>query len=67
MAFFSRALVVLSMDFTITRSLGVIGEFACFRGLKLRIVEMILLATAGRVRMRTARQFIVASMRIGSL
>jgi hypothetical protein len=65
--FLSSALVVFSIDFTITRSRGVIGEFACLSGLKLSIAEMILLATAGRLLISTAMQFMVASMRIGSL
>lgn len=42
-------------------------EFACFRGLKLRIVSMILLAMDCRVRIRTARQLSVAFTRIASL
>lgn len=40
--FTSRALVVLSIDFTCTLILGVIGELTCFKGLKLSIAEMIL-------------------------
>jgi len=60
-------LVVFSIDFTITRSLGVIGELACFRGLKFRITFKILLAIWGRERMRMEREFIVASTRTASL
>ena len=59
--FTSRALVVRSIDLIRTRILGVIGELACFKGLKLRIAERILFETAGRVRMRTAMPFKVAS------
>jgi hypothetical protein len=61
-------LVVFSIDFTITRSLGVIlGELACFRGLKFRITFKILLAIWGRERMRMEREFRVASTRTASL
>jgi len=63
----NRALVVLSMDLIITMIFGVIGEFPCFMGLKFRIAEMIFVAIAGRVRMRMARQFKVASTMMGSL
>ena len=40
----SNALVVRSIDLIWTLLLGVMGEFACFNGLKFRIAEMILLA-----------------------
>jgi hypothetical protein len=55
------------MDFTFTRRVGVMGEFAAFRGLKLRMESMILLAIDCRVRIRTARQLKVALTRIASL
>ena len=40
---------------------------ACLNGLKLRMAAMILFAIAGRLRMRIARQFKVASIIMGSL
>ena len=40
---------------------------AVLKGLKLSTAARILFATAGRVRISTARQFSVASMRMGSL
>jgi hypothetical protein len=55
------------MDFTITRSLGVIGELACLRGLKFRITFRILLASWGRARIRMEREFRVASTSKASL
>jgi hypothetical protein len=42
--------------------LGVIGEFASFRGLKFKMAFRILFAMAGRARMRIEREFRVASM-----
>jgi hypothetical protein len=63
----SSARVVRSIDLTITRSLGVIGEFACFRGLKFRIAESILFATAGRVLIKTDSPFNVALIKMASL
>jgi hypothetical protein len=59
----SKDLVVFSIDFTITRSLGVIGELASFRGLKFRITFNILLAIRGRARTRREREFKVALTR----
>lgn len=59
--------VVFSIDFTITRDLGVIGELACLRGLKFRITFRILLEIWGRERMRRERQFRVASISMASL
>lgn len=46
---------------------GVMDVDADLKGLKLRMAERILLATAGRVLIRTARQLSVASMSMGSL
>ena len=63
----SNDLVVFSMDLTITRSLGVIGELACFRGLKFRITVNILFAIWGRARIRMEREFRVASTSTASL
>ncbi len=63
----SNDLVVFSMDLTMTRSLGVIGELACFKGLKFRITFKILLAIWGRARIRIDREFKVASTSTASL
>jgi hypothetical protein len=63
----SKDLVVFSMDLTMTRSLGVIGELACFRGLKFRMTFKILLAIWGRARIKMEREFRVASTRTASL
>jgi hypothetical protein len=63
----SNIRVVFSMDFAITRSLGVMGEFASLRGLKFNMAWRILLAMAGRARMRIEREFRVASMSTASL
>lgn len=63
----SSDLVVLSIDFTMTRIFGVMGELACFKGLKFRMAETILFATAGRVRMRRERELSVASTSTASL
>ena len=63
----SNDLVVFSMDLTITRSLGVIGELACFRGLKFRITVKILFAMWGRARIKIEREFRVASTSTASL
>jgi hypothetical protein len=63
----SNDLVVFSMDLTMTRSLGVIGELACFKGLKFRMTFKILLAIWGRARIRMEREFRVASTRTASL
>jgi len=59
--------VVFSMDLTITRSLGVMGELACFKGLKFKITFKIRFATCGRARIRIERVFKVASIKIASL
>lgn len=63
----SNDLVVFSMDLTITRSLGVIGELACFNGLKFRMTFKILFAICGRARIRMEREFRVASTSTASL
>ena len=65
--FMSNALVVRSIDLIWTLLLGVMGEFACFNGLKFRIAEMILLAIDWRVRRSMLRQLRVALMRTASL
>jgi hypothetical protein len=57
----SSDLVVFSMDFTMTRSLGVMGELACFKGLKFKITFKILLEMWGRARIRIDKEFKVAS------
>jgi hypothetical protein len=59
--------VVFSIDLIITRSFGVIGEFACLRGLKFRMEFKILLEVWGRDRMRMDSVFKVASIRMASL
>lgn len=59
----SNDLVVFSIDLTITRSLGVIGELASLRGLKFRMTFNILLAIRGRARTRREREFKVALTR----
>jgi len=60
-------LTVFSIDFTVTRSLGVIGELACFKGLKFRMTFKILLERLGRARIKVARELTVASTRTASL
>jgi hypothetical protein len=55
--------VVFSIDLTITRSFGVIGELACLRGLKFRMTFNILFAMRGRARIRIEREFRVALTR----
>jgi hypothetical protein len=55
------------MDLTITRVLGVIGELACFRGLKFRMAFKILFAVRGRDRIKKDMEFKVASTRTASL
>jgi hypothetical protein len=62
-----RSLVVFSMDLTITRSLGVMGELASFKGLKFNIAFKILFAIGGRERMSMEREFNVASTSTASL
>ena len=59
--------MVFSIDLTITRSLGVIGELACLRGLKFRMTVKILFARWGRARIRIEREFKVASTSKASL
>jgi hypothetical protein len=63
----SNALVVFSIDLTMTRILGVMGELACFRGLKFKMTFKILLAIWGRARIRMEREFRVASTSTASL
>src|SRR5947209_1972685 len=60
-------LVVFSIDLTITRSFGFIGELANLSGLKLRMALRILLAMGGRARISMERQFKVASISTASL
>lgn len=59
--------MVFSMDLTITRVLGVMGEFASFMGLKLSTAFRILFAVPGRLRIKMDKQFKVASTRRTSL
>lgn len=59
--------VVFSIDFTKTLFLGVIGELASLRGLKLRTAFVILFDVLGRVRIRMDRRLRVASTRRASL
>lgn len=59
----SRERVVFSIDLTITRSFGVIGELACLRGLKFKMTFKILFAIRGRARIRMEREFRVALTR----
>jgi hypothetical protein len=61
------SLVVFSIDLTMTRSFGVIGELASFRGLKVKMAFRILLAIGGRARMSIEREFSVASTSTASL
>jgi hypothetical protein len=63
----SKDLVVFSMDLTITRNLGVMGELADFKGLKFKRIFKILFAIWGRARIRIEREFNVASMSTASL
>lgn len=65
--FISNALVVRSIDLIWTLTLGVMGELACFIGLKVKIAEMILLAMDWRVRRSVPRQLRVALIRTASL
>jgi hypothetical protein len=67
MTFMSKALVVRSIDFMLTRRVGVAGELACLRGLKLRMAFRILFAIDWRDRIKIARQFKVALTKIASL
>jgi hypothetical protein len=50
-----------------TRSFGVIGELASFKGLKVKMAFRILLAIGGRARMSIEREFNVASTSTASL
>jgi hypothetical protein len=59
--------VVFSIDLTITRILGVMGELACLRGLKFRMTFKILFEVWGRARIRIDREFRVASTSTASL
>lgn len=59
----SKDLVVFSIALIITRSLGVIGELACLRGLKFRMTFNILFAIRGRARIKMEREFRVALTR----
>lgn len=63
----SNALVVRSMDLICTLALGLMGELACFIGLKLRIAERILFVIDWRVRSRVPKQFKVAVTSTASL
>lgn len=63
----SSDLVVFSIDLTITRNLGVIGELASFKGLKFKITFKILFAIWGRARIKIDREFKVASTSTASL
>lgn len=56
----SNDLVVFSIDLTITRSFGVIGELASLRGLKFKMTFNILFAVRGRARTSTERELSVA-------
>jgi hypothetical protein len=58
--FTSRARAVRSIDFIMTFDFAVRGEFASLNGLKLRTVEIILLAITGRERMSVPKEFNVA-------
>jgi len=59
--------VVFSIDFISTFDLGVMGELANFRGLKLRTVFMIRFAVPGRVRIKIESVLSVASTSRASL
>lgn len=65
--FISNALVVLSIDLICTLAVGLIGELACFIGLKLSIAESILFAIDCRVRNKLPKQFNVAVIKTASL
>jgi len=58
--FTSSAFVVRSMDLIMTRVFGVIGVLESLRGLKLRIVLVILLEIEARVRIRLPKELSVA-------
>jgi hypothetical protein len=63
----SSILVVFSIDLTRTLVLGVMGELASFRGLKLRMVFRMRAEVPGLVRTRTESVLRVASTRRPSL
>ena len=63
----NSARVVLSIDLIWNLDVGVMGEFARLRGLKLRIADRILFAMEWRERIRIGRQLRVAVMSTGSL
>ena len=65
--FNSNILIVLSTDFICTLSFVPISAWACFKGLKLRMADMILPAIVWRLRTRGARQLRVAVTSTGSL
>ena len=69
--FFIRCIIssraVFSIDFIMTRDLGVIGELASLRGLKERRAFKMRLVVPGRVRANIERQFNVASTTMASL
>lgn len=58
--FIINDLVVRSIDFMMTLFLGVKGEFASFKGLKLKMLVSILLAAMGRRCISTPRVLSVA-------
>jgi len=60
MMFRSSARVVRSIDLTMTLTLGVMGEFASFSGLKFRTVDMILFEIEGFERISVPKLFRVA-------
>lgn len=65
--FIRTARAVRSIDFILTRIVGVKGPFPVLIGLKFRIVSSILLAIVDRVRSMIAKQFNVAFTKIASL
>lgn len=65
--FMSNALVVLSIALIWTLALGLMGELACFIGLKLRMADRILFAIDWRARSRLPKQFRVAVINTASL
>ena len=60
MMFRSSARVVRSIDLTMILTLGVMGEFASFSGLKFRTVDMILFEIEGLERISVPKLFRVA-------
>lgn len=63
----SSTLVVFSIDFTATRVLEVMGELACFKGLKFKMAVRILCEILGRARISTESALSVASTSTASL